>query len=121
MGQTLIETSVEKRGKVVSQEQLSLRAGNYLTALCLFFGAVFAMSLAGSFERQIGNLFSVGLILPSAGFYAGGYVLGQLPTFGVKLSDMMMARCSRHAVYLTNALLNRAGTNVSNWLNDRQA
>jgi len=120
MGQTLIETSVEKRGKVVSQEQLSLRAGNYLTALCLFFGAVFAMSLAGSFERQIGNLFSGGLI-PAAGFYAGGYVLGQLPMFGVKLCDMMMARCSRHAVYLINALLNRAGTHVSNWLNGRQA
>jgi hypothetical protein len=90
-----------------------MRAGNHLAIVCLFFGVAFAAFVSGSLEQRIGNLFSLGL-MPAVGFYAGGHVLGQLLVFGVKLCDMIMARCSRYAVHLANGLLNRAGTHVSN-------
>jgi hypothetical protein len=93
-----------------------MRAGNYLAVLCLLFGAVFAVSVSGSLGQRIGNLFSVGLI-PAVGFYAGGHVLGHLLVFGVKLLDMIMARCSRHVVRLAIPLLNGAGAHISHCLN----
>ena len=83
-------------------------AGNYLAVICLFFGAAIAAFVSGSLEQRLGNLFSFGL-MPAVGFYAGGYVLGQLLVFGVKLCDMIMARCARYAANLPNALLNWAG------------
>jgi hypothetical protein len=92
-----------------------MRAGNYLAVLCLFFGAVFAVSVSGSLGQRIGNLFSVGLI-PAVGFYAGGHVLGHLLVFGVKLLDMIMARCSRYVVHLVIPLLNWAGARISHCL-----
>jgi hypothetical protein len=48
-------------------------------------------------------------LMPAVGFYAGGYVLGQLLVFGVKLCDTIMARGSQYAVHLANTLLNWAG------------
>ena len=92
-----------------------IRAGNHLAVACLFFGAAFAALVSGSLEQRIGNLFSFGLI-PAVGFYAGGHVLGQVLVFGVKLCDMIMARCFRYVVRLLNDLLSWPGTQVSNWL-----
>jgi hypothetical protein len=94
------------------------RAGNYLAVACLFFGAAFAAFVSGSLEQRLGNLFSFGLI-PAVGFYAGGYILGQLLVFGVELCDMIMARFFRYVVRLLNDLLSWAGTHVSNWLTGR--
>ena len=74
-----------------------MRAGNYLAVICLFFGAAIAAFVSGSLEQRLGNLFSFGL-MPAVGFYAGGYVLGHLLVFGVKLCDTIMARCSQYAV-----------------------
>jgi hypothetical protein len=91
------------------------RVGNHLAVACLFFGAAFAALVSGSLEQRVENLFCFGLI-PAAGFYAGGHMLGQLLMFGVELCDMIMARCSRYALRLANDLLNWAGTHVSNWL-----
>ena len=91
-----------------------MRAGSYLAVICLFFGAAIAAFVSGSLEQRLGNLFSFGL-MPAVGFYAGGYVLGQLLVFGVKLCDTIMARCSQYAVHLANALLNWAGSYISSW------
>ena len=92
-----------------------MRAGNHVAVLCLFFGAAFAAFVSGSLEQRIGNLFSLGLI-PAVAFYAGGHILGQLLVFGVKLCDMIMARCAQYAVHLANELLSWADTRVSSWL-----
>ena len=53
---------------------------------------------------------------PAVGFYAGGYVLGQLLVFAVKLCDTIMARGAQYAANLANVLLNWAGAHVSSWL-----
>src|SRR6516225_5761890 len=104
MGQAPIDNAVNRPGFYSSKARQGphpgpavRRAGNYLAVACLFFGAAFAAFVSGSLEQRIGNLFSVGLI-PAVGFYAGGHVLGQLLVFGVKLCDMVMARCARYAV-----------------------
>ena len=91
-----------------------MRAGNYLAVICLFVGAALAAFVSGSLEARLGNLFVFGVV-PAVGLYAGGYVLGQLLVFGVKLCDTIMARCSRYAVQLANRLLNRGETHVPNW------
>ena len=95
-----------------------IRGGNHLAVACLFFGAAFAAFVAGSLEQRIGNLFSFGL-LPAISVYAGGHVLGQVLVFGVKLCDMIMARCFRYVARLLNDLLSWPGTHVSNWLTGR--
>jgi hypothetical protein len=95
-----------------------IRAGNHLAVACLFLGAAFAAFVSGSLGQRIENLFSFGLI-PAVGFYAGGHILGQLLVFGVKLCDMIMARCFRYAVRLANDLLSWAVTRVSSWLGAR--
>jgi len=74
-----------------------MRAGNYLPVICLFVGAALAAFVSGSLEARLGNLFVFGVV-PAVGFYAGGYVLGQLLVFGVKLCDTIVARCSQYAV-----------------------
>jgi hypothetical protein len=92
-----------------------MRAGKYLAVICLFFGAALAAFVPGSLEPRLGNLFCFGL-MPAVGFYVGGYVLGQLLVFSVKLCDTIMARCSQYAAHLANALLNWAGAHVAIWL-----
>ena len=92
-----------------------MSAGNYLAVICLLFGAAVAAFVSGSLEQRLGNLFTFGL-MPAVGFYAGGYVLGQLLVFGVKLCDTIMARCSQYAVHLASALLNWAGAYISSRL-----
>ena len=92
-----------------------MRAGNYLAVISLFFGAALAAFVSGPLEPRLGNLFCFG-VMPAVGFYAGGYVLGQLLVFGVKLCDTVMARCSQYAAHLANILLDWAGAHVSNWL-----
>jgi hypothetical protein len=92
-----------------------MRAGKYLAVLCLFFGAALTAFVSGSLESRLGNLFVFG-VMPAVGFYAGGYVLGQLLVFGVKLCDTIMARCSQYAVHLTNTFSNWAGAYISSWL-----
>src|SRR3954453_15815212 len=82
-----------------------MRAANYLAVICLFFGAALAAFVSGSVEQRLGNLFWFG-VMPAVGFSAGGYVLGQLLVFGVKLCDTIMVRCAQYAVHLANTLLN---------------
>ena len=92
-----------------------MRAGNYFAVICLFVGAALAAFVAGSLEARLGNLFVFGVV-PAVGFYAGGYVLGQLLVFGVKLCDTIMARCAQYAAHLAKVFLNWAGAHVSSWL-----
>ena len=92
-----------------------MRAGSYLAVLCLIFGAALVAFVPGSLEQRLGNLFSFGL-LPAVGFSAGGYVLGQLLVFGVKLCDKIMVRCSHYAVHLANAFIKWESAHVPNCL-----
>jgi hypothetical protein len=85
-----------------------IRVGNYLALVCLFLGAAFAVFVSGSFEQRIGNLLIFGL-MPAVGFYATGHMLGQLLIFGVKLCDMLIARCSRRVLLVAQDLLSWAG------------
>jgi hypothetical protein len=73
-----------------------MRAGMYLALVCLFFGAALAAFVSGSLESRLGTLFCFGL-MPAAGFYGGGYLLGQLLVFGVNLCDTIIARSSQYA------------------------
>ena len=95
-----------------------MRAGKYLSVVCLFFGAAFAAFVSGSLEQRIGNLFCFALI-PAVGVYVGGRVLGQLLVFGIELCDVIMTRCSRYAVRLASDLLSWTDSHVSSWLNSR--
>src|SRR5258708_22410855 len=120
MGQGHIDKGINRARYSKAQKSFQpgpavMRAGNYLAVICLFVGAALAAFVSGSLEQRLGNLFSFGLI-PAVGFYAGGYVLGQLLVFGVKLCDTIVARCSQYAAHLANALLNRVGAHVSNLL-----
>jgi hypothetical protein len=124
MGQAPIYERINRAGLYSSKARESprpgpavMRAGNHLAVVCLSFGAAFAAFVSGSLDQRIGNLFFFGLI-PAVGFYAGGYILGQLLVFGVELCDMIMARCFRYAVRLVNDLLSWAGTHVSNLLTE---
>jgi hypothetical protein len=92
-----------------------MRAGKYLAVTCLLFGAALAASVSGSLELRLGNLFVLG-VMPAVGFYAGGYVLGQLLLFGVNLCDTIIARSSHHATRFANAFINWADARLSNWL-----
>jgi hypothetical protein len=94
-----------------------MRAGKYLAVICLFFGGALAAFVSGSLEPRLGNLFCFGL-MPAVGFYVGGYVLGQLLVFGVKLCDTIMARCSHYATQSANAFITRASAHLSKWLAD---
>ena len=85
-----------------------IRVGNYLALVCLFLGVAFAVFVSGSFEQRIGNLLIFGL-MPAVGFYATGHMLGHLLIFGVKLCDMLIARCSRRVLLVAQDLLRRAG------------
>jgi hypothetical protein len=121
MGQAPIYDGTNRAGLPSSKARGSpqpgpavMRAGNHLAVVCLFFGAAFAAFVSGSLEQRLGNLFSFGLI-PAAGFYAGGHILGRLLVFGVALCDMIVARCFRYAVRLVSGLVSWAGTHVSNW------
>jgi len=71
-------------------------------------GAAFAVFVSGSFEQRIGNLLIFGL-MPAVGFYATGHMLGHLLIFGVKLCDMLIARCSRRVLLVAQDLLSWAG------------
>ena len=121
MGQAPIYNAVNRPGLYSSKARKGphpgpavIRAGNHLAVACLFFGAAFAAFVSGSLEQRLGNLFSFGLI-PAAGFYAGGHILGQVLVFGVALCDMIVASCFRYAVRLVSDLVSWAGTHVSNW------
>ena len=85
-----------------------IRVGNYLALVCLFLGAALAVFVSGSFEQRIGNLLIFGL-MPAVGFYATGHMLGHLLIFGVKLCDMLIARCSRRVLLVARDLLSWAG------------
>jgi hypothetical protein len=117
MGQAPINDGINRRSSKVRKSPQPgpavIRAGNYLAVVCLFFGVAFAAFVSGPLEQRV-DLFWFGLI-PAIGFYLGGNILGRLLVLGVKLCDMMMARCSRYAVRLTNDFLSWAGRQVSNW------
>src|SRR5256714_4635817 len=122
MGQARIDEGINrarysKARKSPQPGPAVMRAGKYLAVTCLLFGAALAAFVSGSLEPRLGNLFFFG-VMPAVGFYAGGYVLGQLLVFGVKLCDTIMARCSQYAVHLANALLNWAGSYIASWASD---
>ena len=48
--------------------------------------------------------------MPAVGFYATGYMLGQLLIFGVKFCDMLIVSCSRKVLLVAQDLLTWAGT-----------
>src|SRR6266568_3902764 len=72
----------------------TLRAGNFLAVLCLLFGTAFTAFVPASFEQRIGSLFFFGVI-PAAGFYAGGHILGYLLVLGSELCETIAAHCFR--------------------------
>jgi hypothetical protein len=117
MGQAPINDGINRRSSKVRKSPQPgpavIRAGNYLAVVCLFFGVAFAAFVSGPLEQRV-DLFWFGLI-PAIGFYLGGNILGRLLVLGVKLCDMMTARCSRYAVRLANDFLSWAGRQVSNW------
>jgi hypothetical protein len=82
----------------------TLRAGNVLAVLCLFFGAAFTAFVPATPEERIGSLFFFGLI-PAAGFYAGGHILSQLLVLGSELCEMIAARCFRCFARLVNSFV----------------
>jgi hypothetical protein len=117
MGQARIDEGINrarysKARKSPQPGPAVMRAGKYLAVGCLVFGAALAAFVSGSLESRLGNLFVFG-VMPAVGSYVGGYVLGQLLVFGVKLCDTIMARCSQYPTLLANALLNWAGAHVS--------
>jgi hypothetical protein len=71
----------------------TLRAGNSLSIICVFFG-IAAAFVPGSLEQRIGNLLFFGL-MPAAGFHAAGIVLGRLLAFSSELCEMIAALCLR--------------------------
>jgi hypothetical protein len=71
----------------------TLRAGNSLSIICVFFGIAVAF-VPGSLEQRIGNLLFFGL-MPAAGFHAAGIVLGRLLAFSSELCEMIAALCLR--------------------------
>ena len=80
----------------------TLRAGNVLAVLCLFFGAALIAFVPATSEERIGSLFFFGLI-PAAGFYAGGRILGQV--LGSELCETIAARCFRCLALLVNSFV----------------
>jgi hypothetical protein len=82
----------------------TLRAGNVLAVLCLFFGVAFTAFVPATPEQRIGSLFFFGLI-PAAGFYAGGHILSQLLMRGSELCEMIAARCFRCFAILVNSFV----------------
>ena len=122
MGQARIDDGTNRARYSKARENFQpgpavMRAGSYLAVVCLIFGAALAAFVPGSLEQRLGNLFSFGL-MTAVGFYAGGYVLGRLLVFRVKLCDTVMARCSHYGAYLANALLDWASAHLSKWLAD---
>jgi hypothetical protein len=71
----------------------TLRAGHFLSIMCVFFG-IAAAFVPGSLEQRIGSLLFFGL-MPAAGFHAAGIVLGRLLAFSSELCEMIAALCLR--------------------------
>src|SRR5262249_50725693 len=88
-----------------------LRAGNFLSIVCLFFG-IAAAFLPGSPEQRIGSLFLFGLI-PAVAFHAGGIVVGRLLAFSSELCDMLAVLCFQWLARLVKKYLTLATKCVS--------
>jgi len=89
----------------------TLRAGNYLSAISVFFGIAAAFT-PGSLEQRIGNLLFFGLI-PAAGFYAGGIVLGRLLAFSSELCEMIATLFFRWLARIVKKFMTLANQCVS--------
>ncbi len=90
----------------------TLRAGHLLAILCLLIGTAFTAYVPASLEQRIGGLFFFGLI-PAAGFYAGGHILGRLLVLGSELCEMIAARGFRCFVSLVESFIIWVGPAVS--------
>jgi hypothetical protein len=71
----------------------TLRAGNFLAVICVFFGIAAAFAPA-SLEQRLGSLLFFGLI-PAAAFHVGGFALGRLLGFSSELCEMIAVLCFR--------------------------
>ena len=89
----------------------TLRAGNFLSVISVFFGIAAAFA-PGSLEQRIGNLLFFGLI-PAAGFHAGGIVLGRLLAFSSELCEMIATLCVRSLARIVKKCMTLAGQCVS--------
>jgi len=89
----------------------TLRAGNFLSVISVFFGIAAAFT-PGSLEQRIGNLLFFGLI-PAAGFHAGGIVLGRLLAFSSELCEMIATLCVRSLARIVKKCMTLAGQCVS--------
>ena len=97
-----------------SSQQLSLatlRAGNFLCVISLFFG-VAAAFVSGSLEQRIGSLLFFGL-LPAAGFHAGGIILGRLLALSSEVCERIAALCFRWLAHVVKKDLTLASGFVS--------
>ena len=82
----------------------TLTAGILLAILCLLFGTAFAAYVPASLEQRIGSLILFGLV-PAAGFYLAGHILGHLMVLGSELCAMTTARCCRCFVFLVESFM----------------
>ena len=89
----------------------TLRAGNFLSVISVFFGIAAAFA-PGSLEQRIGNLLFFGLI-PAAGFYAGGIVLGRLLAFSSELCEMIATLFFRWLARIVKKFMTLANQSVS--------
>ena len=89
----------------------TLRAGNFLSVISVFFGIAAAFA-PGSLEQRIGNLLFFGLI-PAAGFHAGGIVLGRLLAFSSELCEMIATLFFRWLARIVKKFMTLANQCVS--------
>lgn len=82
----------------------TLRAGSLLAALCLLIGFAFAAYVPASLEERIGNLFFFGLI-PAAGFYGSGHVIGHFLVLGSRLCEIIAASFFRCCLSLVKSFI----------------
>ena len=89
----------------------TLRAGNFLSVISVFFGIAAAFA-PGSLEQRIGSLLFFGLI-PAAGFHAGGIVLGRLLAFSSELCEVIATLFFRWLALIVKKFMTLASQCVS--------
>ena len=89
----------------------TLRASNFLSVISVFFGIAAAFA-PGSLEQRIGSLLFFGLI-PAAGFYAGGIVLGRLLAFSSELCEVIATLFFRWLARIVKKFMTLASQCVS--------
>jgi hypothetical protein len=118
MRQASIYVSVDRTRLLYSNGQTgqigpaAIGAGNFLAVLCLLFGIAFTAFVPASPEQRIASLFLFGLI-PAAGCYAGGHILGHLLMLGSELCEKVAVHCFRCAALLVTGFVSSITPTVS--------